>query len=187
MDWWKPLATPTLAVLITAVATALAALIIGPWVQLRISKRQIALGHRQASGAEKSASAALAAAQNAGIHAVARFRQEWINALRADLAELHSLLLFAPQGGQDGREKDIIRLKTRIELLLNPREEASQHLVEAIEDLISAEDGSGAELTGVFVGRSQKILKEEWDRVKSELRNMPMAVNGKAADAVESS
>jgi hypothetical protein len=114
-------------------------------------------------------------------------RQAWINALRDDLAELFELFtfLFLLRAGTFGGDQGVrlmmdkrskIRLLTnRIRLRLNPKEEPSKLLLEAIDSLARVPHGTAVsgEAEALFnqwmeaaVAAAQTILKSEWKRVK---------------------
>jgi hypothetical protein len=146
---------------LTAIATALAATLISPFVSVYVARRQIR--------------AALVSAN----------RQAWINALRDDLSELFDVLegLFVLRPGTLSAEEEIkywmeknsrTRLLTnRIRLRLNPEEKPSNMLLALIGQLraISFQQaGARDEFEQVMesaVSRTQEILKAEWRRVKA--------------------
>lgn len=187
-QWFETASLPSILLVFTAVVSAIAVLIVSPFVQLRISSKQIELGNRQAGiaerqlalverqagGSEMSARAALLSAENAGRHSVARFRQEWINALRKDLSELHSIIHGSSRNPVPNADlKKLVELRTQIQLMLNPEEKNSDDLIGIIDDMIPpVSDGFDVgELEILFVAKSQEILKTEWDRVKLELQS----------------
>lgn len=147
-----------------ALATAFAAVAVAPIVQIYV-------GRKQAAAAQRSADAALINAQNAGKHAISRFRQEWINSLRKDIAEFHSLLMTT---AEHPYPKDVdLKLSetgTRIQLYLNPNEPESSKLLKLMNEMYdcsSLEDRMKMDID--FIASAQAILKKEWDRVKLEM------------------
>jgi hypothetical protein len=113
------------------------------------------------------------------------FRQAWINTLRDDISrfigQLDStaklVLINKTSKSEDKEEtssaviKDSVKLreiKSKIELLINPREQKHIQLVslltESIENIKKLESNSS--VVDRITNISQKILKEEWKRVK---------------------
>ncbi|TPG52573.1 hypothetical protein EAH76_11790 [Sphingomonas glacialis] len=135
-----------------------------------------------------NAATAARSAENQGIHAVARLRQEWINELRGRIAQAHALLSNREQAstspeGADGAADAAADLKyrreanevvARIELLLNMEEQPAEALMAAIRRLEKA--GALSERQAAareVVTCGQAVLKEEWDRVREELTGVP--------------
>ncbi|MGX5637590.1 hypothetical protein ACWKV8_14545 [Brevundimonas diminuta ATCC 11568] len=182
--------------LVAAAAGALAAVWIMPRTLRRIADLQAEVGREAVAVSSQSAVAAAdnakaaarnaeVAAQNAtntGIHAVARLRQEWINTLRDELAELHSALMnWRPLPSEASEEVANVHVATtmktnarlaKVKLLLNPAEVASQNLLGVLDQLNSPELTAHQRLRGCrwLVRWSQIVLKTEWDRVRAELR-----------------
>jgi hypothetical protein len=104
-----------------------------------------------------------------GARAVANFRQEWINTLRQALAQYHSIMMTTqpPLSCDDDRKAS--DLGTRIELMLNPTEDASQELEAAIDkiDVCQTLDGR-LTMDKEFAAAARRVLKQEWDRVRAE-------------------
>lgn len=66
--------------------------------------------------------------------------------------------------------KELVSLKAKIELLLNPSEPESQQLVESINELHAECDQAGGPAKLIcenLVVRCQTILKKEWEKAKS--------------------
>lgn len=120
-------------------------------------------------------------------------RQDWINTLRNTLAEYISAALALAElkklrraidsdlSHADGAVVDwnyrvhaaiaeTVRLKAKIALLSNPAEEDFQKLMEAVAQVQQAAQSNDAlslsENSDSLVAISQKILKNEWERVK---------------------
>jgi hypothetical protein len=139
-------------VTLTAIATALAATLISPFVSIYVARRQIR--------------ATLVSAN----------RQAWINALRDDLSEVFEILTDVRPARLSEEEKikyadKLSRARlliTRIRLRLNPQEEPSKALDALIVHLfeISLPMEFNDEL-GRAISKSQEILKAEWRRVKA--------------------
>jgi len=141
-----------------------------------------------ASAAIESAAVAGRNADNLGVHAVARLRQDWINSVRDELSKLHSLLAnyrSLPTKATPGQivahqqaQQDANQCRAKIALLLNPREVPSRNLTLVIRRLddptISTADR--ARWARWIVRWGQILLKEEWDRVRAELKGEKLAV-----------
>ncbi|MBH5373503.1 hypothetical protein [Bradyrhizobium glycinis] len=106
-----------------------------------------------------------------GKRAVATFRQAWIDNLRKTLSEYHSILMSAPPPLSTADDRKVSDLGTQIELMLNPEEDASQKLEEIMEKIYSAPTlEAKIALDPEFVAAARRVLKDEWRRVKAELR-----------------
>jgi hypothetical protein len=162
---------PILSLVIAALAV-----FFGPMITLRISRRQNELSRRIADQ-QIELSRRIASKQ-----IVAPMRQMWINDLRNKVAELSSSALYYWNTGfdeqTDEKTRRIWQLEEEIKLLINPKEEDHQHLVDTIRQLLWAmEKGVGAEgAADEFAAArhntsvlSQKIFKTEWNRVKDDI------------------
>jgi len=198
------------ATLVSAGAAAYAALRVTPSTSRAIAdqtdattRSAIDVARESASAAELSAqaakdqaAAAVRAAEDTGVHAIARLRQAWIDELRSRVAQAHSLLANAlPPPGEfyDAyaahrvqRTIETNEVIAKIELLLNPGEQQSRALMEALDELQNSGTGlSGRKAAaGKVVKAAQEILKTEWDRVKRELRGEqePEALHEKSVE-----
>ena len=150
--------------ILTALATAFAAVLIAPVVQ-------IIIGLKQAKSARISAEAALRNSYNTGRHAIANSRQKWIDTLRDTLSEFHSLVMTENEYPYPKEiDRKLSMLGTKIELFLNPTETESKELLDLVNkiyDLKTVQEREQLDLS--FVAASQKVLKKEWVRVKKEL------------------
>jgi hypothetical protein len=106
---------------------------------------------------------------------VSEFRQQWINALRDDVATLitHSLILHAADAEDDTDESylQVHQTTARIRLRLNPEEAASQEVIGAINEVREANHHATDfdemnQRINVLTVAVQKVLKKEWKRVK---------------------
>jgi hypothetical protein len=106
---------------------------------------------------------------------VSEFRQQWINALRDDVATLitHSLILHAAEAEDDTDESylQVHLTSARIGLRLNPKEKPSQAVIAAMNEVREANhhvtgfDEMNQSINALTVA-VQKVLKKEWRRVK---------------------
>ncbi|MGV6839495.1 MAG: hypothetical protein ACWA40_04805 [Planktomarina sp.] len=116
------------------------------------------------------ANRAAAKAQAAG--QIAQFRQQWINELRDDLAEFHSIGV-TPEHTPD-TDMEFYRIGTRIELMMNPDDEDYKELQEIMYGYLKTARSSTLEKYANnprLVDISQRILKREWERLKNDVRN----------------
>ncbi len=144
------------AVPILALFVSLAAVIVGPIVTFKVAKRQI----------------------------VSPIRQKWIDELRElmseFLVECEKLVILGEGGGILNKEnvneqlfKRMLYLEQKLTLMLNPEEQDHKDL-RMIVSRITDEVNHGVINFPEFGGKayeattiSQKILKQEWQRVKS--------------------
>jgi len=108
------------------------------------------------------------------------FRQLWIDGLRNDLAEFISLSFdIALKGGAnkttkaDGKQLEVWQAANtrlaRIRLRINPKEALHRDLVnrlQALEKAATHSDSNTTRLAEELVECSQRLLKNEWKRVK---------------------
>ena len=100
-------------------------------------------------------------------------RQEWINSLRGEITSfLAEIASTSPsQSLEEISSNDMKNLWThsyKIELLINPKEDDHKKLVELIrKEIRHLNQLSSNTLISEIISLSQKILKREWDRVKS--------------------
>lgn len=107
-----------------------------------------------------------------GILKVAEFRQNWINSLRDEMAEFQSHGVYP--GADPTKERMFYRCGTKIELLMNPNDPDFNELQSQMYGFLKATDGSTIDKysrNAEFVSLCQRILKREWDRLKSDLHS----------------
>ncbi|MGY8667074.1 hypothetical protein Q3C01_32610 [Bradyrhizobium sp. UFLA05-109] len=97
----KIFGTPAAAAALIAAVFALVSGVGGPVASYLIGSRQADIAARQASAAKVSADAASATALSAGDRALANVRLSWLQSLRDNLSEYHSILMSA----QDPHDK----------------------------------------------------------------------------------
>jgi hypothetical protein len=134
---------------------------------------QFYIGRTQARAALTSAQAALMNAQNAGIHTVAGFRQKWIDKVIDTLCDHQSILAVTPVGGKPGIEDDkkLAASRAKLEILLNPGEEDTVELLKAMDAVDkSSTDSEFAQRSSEMTTIARRLLKREWDRIKTELK-----------------
>jgi hypothetical protein len=164
-----------------ALSVALAAVIVGPFIQQRIANRD-----RKARGQDLATQlASQRDLTEKQIYAAVRStnRQNWINAVREDVAAYLSAAqrmgtLFSsgarPTGDPEASPLDRLmhelgKLYSLIELRLNPNEVPHNDLLESLRNLSRAAQIDHAKFQtarGEVVEIAQKIFKAEWERVK---------------------
>lgn len=93
-------------------------------------------------------------------------RQKWIDDLRDDIAELMAIT-YDP----DKNKRKIYEVGSRIELRLNPREDMHNTLLRLLQDMRVIHPATKAdydEKVNEILNSTKPILKEEWERIKSE-------------------
>jgi hypothetical protein len=108
---------------------------------------------------------------------IVEFRQKWIDELRSDIAEFLSLT------GNDVSSIDLDKLhllNVRIQLRLNPNEDATGEMLGIISKILQAirgdDDRSLTDAQTAMQLLASDILKTEWDRIKSDLKNAQISV-----------
>jgi hypothetical protein len=101
---------------------------------------------------------------------VAEFRQAWINTLRESVSEF--LHVFVDEKPDAEKLRKAILLQNRITLLMNQKDEDYDELVGNI-NLALANIGvrETQEACNKVRSSTQRVLKREWNRVKSDLKN----------------
>lgn len=146
-------------------SVALIAVIVGPLISLRVAKKQI------------EASKAVADLQVRS-NVLSKNRQEWINTLRIEISGFIAtatmvLPLLIAQKDSLEMHKLLFQLQLHLaktKLLINPKEEDHILLVEKMEDTtkhVFSFKGQPSDITDELVVVAQKVLKREWERVKS--------------------
>lgn len=117
--------------------------------------------------------------KNKFIDTVTVERIKWLEKLRTDISKFSGLTSFWSKSlrGTDSQEshevlKEIDTLKVMIKLRLNPNGKYDKQIIELLDKIPSLTDKTNLleldkELNQLTI-ISQKLLKEEWDRVKKE-------------------
>ncbi|MCB1694178.1 MAG: hypothetical protein KDI19_15510, partial [Pseudomonadales bacterium] len=103
---------------------------------------------------------------------VAEFRQTWINDLRDAMAEFQSYGVVPDQN--PSQERKFYELGTKIELLMNPSDPDYGALSATLYNFLITADGNTIEKysnNSLFVDLCQRILKREWERLKTDIEN----------------
>ena len=139
----------TLAVIFSILSafTALFAVLVGPWLQFRASRRTIVSG----------------------------YRQQWIDSLRNEFAKFQAgVAMFGTSFSESGDVKRTVESSNRINLMLNHDEPLHREFYQLIEAILkygtATLDKDNSKKMNEFQKKAtvvcRKILKEEWVRVK---------------------
>ena len=100
---------------------------------------------------------------------VSEFRQQWINELRDEFAEFIVLTGKLFRGGQIDLFECYAHL-SKLRMRMNPSDPNFQELMEILQTASTTKDLQKlAEAHGALALLGQKILKSEWERLKSDL------------------
>ena len=106
---------------------------------------------------------------------IAEFRETWLNDLRNELADLIS---YSLDRGERAPEKSVAfnRSLAKVRLRLNEKEESTAELNDALDEILdyhelakNKDDPRRGEAQSQLVQAGRKILKAEWDRLRSDL------------------
>jgi hypothetical protein len=147
---------------ILSLIVAALAVFVGPFISLHVAKRQVR--------------SSLDAANRQIIDPM---RQAWINALRDLLSELCSSANHYFVAGFENRKDDeyqrLTLLETKIQLMLNAKEDDHIQLEKLIREMVSAlssgKDGDASFIAAhpKVIELSRQVLKREWNRVKDPI------------------
>lgn len=101
---------------------------------------------------------------------IAEFRQAWINSLRDEMSEFQSYGILP--GHDPTKERAFYKLGTKIELLMNPGDTDYKELQALMYSFLSVANGDKIDKyskNAEFIEVCQRILKREWDRLKSDI------------------
>jgi hypothetical protein len=130
---------------------------------------QFFVGRKQAMAALISANAALINAKNAGRFRIAEFRQQWIENVIDTFSEQYAILA-TKQPLKPEHQQKVTQLGMRLGLLLNPDEEDTVALIDAMDKFVEAKDTSElAARTDEATRIAHGLLKREWVRIKTEM------------------
>ncbi len=122
------------------------------------------------------------------ITAVTAERSKWIDKLRGNIADLLGICGAIHLSSSDktsekalAKRQDADRLIALITLQLNPSDKSGidQNLIKLLRQLVEASeknDGRYRTFEACFVRHAQFLLKEEWEKVKSEAKGWMLAL-----------
>ena len=92
--------------------------------------------------------------------------------LRITLSEYHSILMsFGDEGASEKDVRELSRLGTELDLLLNRRDKIQNELWEICDKIYNAETRLERQnLDRELVEMGRAVLKGEWEKVKREMR-----------------
>jgi hypothetical protein len=135
---------------------------------------QLFVGSRQANATRISADAAMLTAKSSGDRAVASMRIKWVEELRAVLSDYHSMLMTHEKFEGEDR-KLMSNLGTKLDLMLNRNEPDQKALWELADKIYFMEDQTKrTEHDEAMMAAAQVVLKNEWEKIKRELRGEPV-------------
>lgn len=108
-----------------------------------------------------------------GMLKIAEFRHQWINKLRNAMAEFQSYGVLPNL--DPTKEREFFKLGTEIELLVNPKDEDFHSLQCSLYRFMRSAKGNTAEKyanNSEYIEICQRILKREWERLKSDLERV---------------
>jgi hypothetical protein len=132
---------------------------------LMIGWRQGTASRFSAEAAKSSAEAATLTARASGDREIAKMRLEWLRDLRNLLAEYHSTLLDY----KDADYRKAAELGTHLDLMLNQQEPVQKELWDVADEIFHNPD-KRTELDKRLVEAGRAVLKNEWNKIKDELR-----------------
>jgi hypothetical protein len=133
---------------------------------------QLYVGHRQSKAALIAAKAAAKNAESTGRYKVAEFRQKWIDTVIETLSLHHSLAMRHSASVPASPEETMkaMTLRTKLELLLNPNEAATENLLKIMDEIPTADGADRQAKNDAFLEIARNLLKAEWVRIKEELK-----------------
>ena len=164
--------------ILTAI-TAVLAVIVGPFVALRVAKRQsetaLSVGSKQSDTSQSIAKL------QASTNVLSKNRQEWINTLRNEISEslvcvIHASTISAIVKTEDRvtsileTMKDVLLHLSNARLLINPNETDHKSLIAKMEEMyygLKTPDYNFRQAETELTLLAQVVLKREWERVKS--------------------
>lgn len=108
-----------------------------------------------------------------GMLKIAEFRHQWINKLRNAMAEFQSYGVLPNL--DPTKEREFFKLGTEIELLMNPKDEDYHALKDSLYSFMNSANGCKIEKyrnNPRYIEICQKILKREWERLKTDLERV---------------
>jgi hypothetical protein len=157
----------SIATLTIGFLTTITALVIG--------LRQGSAAKVAARAAAKNAQAALLSTRLAGHREIAKLRIQWMETLRNTLAEYHAVLMTwdEERDAVEGKKpmERLVLLGTQIDLLLNQDNDAQKKLWDVAERIYHLPTSEAQKEDKALVEAARNVLKLEWERVKSEMRD----------------
>jgi hypothetical protein len=159
--------SPAAIAAIVAAILAFISGVLGPLVQLLI-------GRKQAAASQRAADAAMLSAENAGSREIARMRLVWMDKLRDTLSQFHAILMTVEEVDGAAEARELSRLGTELDLLLNRNDKAQKALWDVADKIYknpSRQERQDMDEALVAAGRA--VFKSEWEKIKAEMRGEP--------------
>lgn len=182
--------TPAAAVALIAAAFAFVSGVGGPTASYLIGSRQAEIASKQASASKVSAEAAQLTALNAGTRELAKVRLSWLEALRNNLSEYHSILMTAHDPHDklsaeelsalktkwDVDERRLSHLGTQLDLLLNQEKPLQKALWATSDDILNLTTKKERQARDAeLVAAARAVIDFEWQKIKREMRGIELA------------
>jgi hypothetical protein len=153
---------------------ALLAVFFSPIISYLITKQTIKSQAKSAK--EQIETQSNIAERNIKAEVISRNRQDWINTLRISISEFISLCIILSKVNEhivnsaEDKWERFFALRSKISLLINPKEDDHQQLDELIEKatqfILNNNKEGFRNIRREIIKLSQQILKREWERVK---------------------
>jgi hypothetical protein len=131
---------------------------------------QLFVGARQADASRISAEAAMLTAKRGANHDIASMRIKWVEELRSVLSESHSMLMTREKF-EDADRRQLSNLETKLDLMMNLNEADQKALWDLADKIYFTEDlEKRRELDLEMMDAARVVLKNEWEKIKRELR-----------------
>ncbi|MGY3563967.1 hypothetical protein ACVWXP_007292 [Bradyrhizobium sp. USDA 4463] len=179
------LKTPAAAVALIAAVFALLSGVGGPTASYLIGSRQAEIASKQAEASKISAEAARITALNAGTRELAKVRLTWLEALRDNLSEYHSILMSAkdPHDKLSDDERSALKVQweaderrlsylgTQLDLLLNQEKPLQKALWAVSDDILTLSTKKERQARDEeLVVAARAVIDFEWQKIKREMR-----------------
>lgn len=177
--------TPAAAAALIAAVFALVSGVGGPFASYLIGSRQADIASIQANASRISAEAASTIALNTGSRELAKVRLGWLEALRNNLSEYHSILMSAEDPNDKLSDEELKALKakwesderrlsylgTQLDLLLNRKKALQQRLWTISDEILNLKTKKERQTKDAeLVNAAREVIDFEWQKIKREMR-----------------
>jgi hypothetical protein len=159
------------AVALVAAGVALCVGVMGACLAFIVGWRQGTSTRIAAQASKISADAALLTANAAGNRAIAAMRLQWLDKLRNVMSEYHSVLVTYDDKDQSPDYRKACELGTQLDLMLNLNEADQKQLWDIADKVFHATKEERIALDKEFMSAGRVVLKNEWEKIKRELRS----------------
>lgn len=110
-------------------------------------------------------------AKNSGSRAIASMRIQWVEELRKVLSEYHSILMSQERVKDLKLRRQLVDLGTRLDLMMNLHESDQKALWDIADKIWKTDDlEERKKLDPDLMEAGRVVLKNEWEKIKRELR-----------------